>query len=289
MLGETNVTLPLLCLVQPRHATPELPRYDDLPDELRDVLERSLELDINPEKDRKLEARAVEARTLEPRSVVMTRSLAGHEPPDPRPGRKRWDALGREQQAGLLNLFSKMRSIAVTIHSGQKTTWSQVVALVSVARDRFKAIIETDLRKAVQDAATVFLDKTPLIPLFHPPPAQFSRAGSWKTDEPFGNLQLTFFRSNEDPSAMQVEADIDDAAGLAHGEQVVRNESREFLRKTLGRLIPGLPEGTTHPYDIHQLVVHHQVGKGAIKRYEACYALLVSGASIPFRIKDGPA
>lgn len=81
--------------------------------------------------------------------------------------------------------------------------------------------------------------------LFHPvsgalhhPPAGFSEAGSFKTNEPFGNLQLTFFMNGDD-----CVAGIDDAGGLGHVFQVLRNS------------LTGRP---THPYDIHEILVFHQ-------------------------------
>ena len=56
-------------------------------------------------------------------------------------------------------------------------------------------------------------------------------------------LQLSFFASEAAPLRFKVDADIDDAAGVAHTFQVLRNR---------------ITEGTTHPYDIHQILVFRQ-------------------------------
>jgi hypothetical protein len=77
----------------------------------------------------------------------------------------------------------------------------------------------------------------------HEPPVGYGPAGSFKTGERHGNLQLTFFSSLQPPPTFKVDADIDDAAGLGHVFQVLRNT---------------LTRGTTHPYDIHQILVFRQ-------------------------------
>jgi len=56
----------------------------------------------------------------------------------------------------------------------------------------------------------------------------------------FGNLQLTFFESG---TRCVADIDIDDAAGLRHVFQVMRNH------------LTGSP---THPYNIHQILIKHQ-------------------------------
>jgi hypothetical protein len=74
----------------------------------------------------------------------------------------------------------------------------------------------------------------------HHPPAGFDHAGSCKTNDHYGNLQLTFFT---DGTEWRSDIDIDDAAGLEHAFQVLRNE---------------LTNGTTNPYDIHEILVGFQ-------------------------------
>jgi hypothetical protein len=74
----------------------------------------------------------------------------------------------------------------------------------------------------------------------HSPPAGFTAGGSFKTDDSYGNLQLTFWQSGDNWTA---DIDIDDAAGLEHVFQVLRNT------------LSGRP---THPYDIHEILIAHQ-------------------------------
>jgi hypothetical protein len=276
----------LLCLATAQHAAPKtVPLYADLPRELCQVLERSEELDLGKQA-RDLAEREIESRSLSSRVVGEERQTAQRLERQVRSGQARWDRLGVESKAGLLNLFAKMCS--VTVSAQQRTVWSYVDALSEVARDRVKARIIPVLVDAVAAAPAIFRDATELIPIFHSPPENFRRAGSWKTIEPFGNLQLTFFRSSEDPSAMRVDADVDDAAGIEHGEQVIKNESRGLLKKVFGSVIPGLPEGVSHPYDIHQLVMFNQKPMtalvGGIGKYVPCYHLAVDGIPPPYEI-----
>jgi len=77
----------------------------------------------------------------------------------------------------------------------------------------------------------------------HAPPPGFAGAGSYKTADRYGNLQLSFFASESSPIAFKVDSDIDDAAGLGHTFQVLRN---------------WVTQGVTHPYDIHQILVFRQ-------------------------------
>ena len=75
----------------------------------------------------------------------------------------------------------------------------------------------------------------------HHPPNGFVHAGSWKTPDQYGNLQLTFFSNGADWVA---DVDIDDAGGLAHVFQVLRNE---------------LTQTPTHPYNIHEILIKYQM------------------------------
>lgn len=66
------------------------------------------------------------------------------------------------------------------------------------------------------------------------------RLGSFKTCDRYGSLQLTFF--GQHGSAI-VEADLDEAKGIGHLFQVLRN---------------ALPGVATDPYDLHQILTFHQ-------------------------------
>lgn len=150
-----------------------------------------------------------------------------------------YGALNNLQKAGLFNLFGKMSSFGF---DEQRTVWTFVDGIVRVRADRVFVDVQPALRDLVKSAVATgrFHEVSGSL---HTPPLGFGHAGSFKTAEQYGNLQLTFFATAQPPLAFRVDADIDDAAGLGHAFQVIRNS---------------VTRGTTHPYDIHQILAFRQ-------------------------------
>jgi hypothetical protein len=189
--------------LHPDHSQPTFRPYGDLDADLRAVLDVS---------------------SLEGTAVV---------------GAALYDGLQPVERAGLLNLYTKMRAFAF---DPAHTVWGAVQRLYRIRPDRIFADVDVTLRDRVKTAVADgrFREVSGKL---HTPPPGYRSAGSYKTDERFGNLQLSFFASEAAPIAFRVDADIDDAAGLLHTFQVLRN---------------WVTEGTTHPYDIHQILVFRQ-------------------------------
>ena len=140
------------------------------------------------------------------------------------------------RKAGLLNIFTK--TVAVTL-SNKKPVSSYIQELVELRGDRFFAVVPKQLREETKNS--VHDDVFHEVPSgMHHPPVGFAHAGSFKTSDHYGNLQLTFFTNGTD---WRADIDIDDANGLAHVFQVLHNE------------LTGKP---THPYDIHEILVAFQ-------------------------------
>ena len=148
-----------------------------------------------------------------------------------------YGALNNLQKAGLFNLFGKMTTFGF---DEQRTIWTFVDGIFRVRADRVFADVQPALRDMVKTAVAAdrFREVSGTL---HTPPPGFGHAGSFKTAEQYGNLQLTFFVSAA--LTFKVDADIDDAAGLGHTFQVIRN---------------WVTQGTTHPYDIHQILAFRQ-------------------------------
>ena len=270
-----ETTAIILCLAEPRQVTPDLPNFAQLPEALQRVLSRSEELDPAPA-ERAMAARDVTERALEARAPAAERAAPDRPMLDLRAGDRRWTQLGSEQRAGLLNLFAKMRSVTLT---GGKDAWSYLSTLTDVARDRIHACVDPSLRGEMLDQ--FMFKEAP--GMMHKAEKGRARDKSFKTREPYGNLQLTFFRIDGQALPTLVDADVDDAAGMEHGEQVVRHEFGRFARLLFRGLLPGLPEETTNPYDIHQILIHYQKSNPEtpnILEYEPCYAV---------RVRDTPA
>ncbi|AMY09209.1 hypothetical protein LuPra_02422 [Luteitalea pratensis] len=165
---------------------------------------------------------------------ILDRShtVAGHEGVT---GRALYEALSDEARAGLLNIAKK--SLATQFTDGADLL--PHVTLLEARRDRCFVSVPQALR--VQMPSLVQADHFHEVNgALHKPPPGFVAAGSFKTGDAFGNLQVTFFTSGSD---WRADIDIDDAAGLGHVFQVVRNE---------------LHDTQTHPFDIHQLLMAHQ-------------------------------
>ena len=161
-----------------------------------------------------------------------------------------WDGFDDIRRAGFLNIVAKSQSTAFT--NGRPVT-SYLRELREVRGDRFFIDVPQELREETKNAVLTGLFSAVNGSLHHPP-AGFSHAGSFKTHDRYGNLQLTFF---SDGTNWKADVDIDDAGGLEHVFQVLRNT------------LTGRP---THPYDIHQILLVHQ-------RLDPGYDLLVNGAA----------
>jgi hypothetical protein len=188
--------------IRPDRARAIFPDYDHLDQRVRDVLERS-------------------------NAVRGHEGLTGH---------ALYRALSDEAKAGLLNIAKK--TLATQFKDGadllRHTTLRDIlgdrcfVEVPPVLSDRMPEYVDREIFRAVDGS------------LHEAPEAGFVPAGSFKTLDAFGNLQMTFFKKDARAIA---DVDIDDAAGLPHVFQVMRNH------------LTGSP---THPYNIHQILVAHQ-------------------------------
>lgn len=152
-------------------------------------------------------------------------------------GKALYDALDDIRRAGLLNITAKTRA---TLLTNGRTVLSYIQELREIRGDRFFAAVPKELREETKNSVSEGLFH-PADESLHHPPANFSHAGSFKTPDHYGNLQLTFFMN--DAGDCVADIDIDDAAGVEHVFQVLKNK------------LSGNP---THPYNIHEILVGFQ-------------------------------
>jgi hypothetical protein len=152
-------------------------------------------------------------------------------------GKPLYDGLDDIRRAGLLNIAAKTRA---TLLTNERTVLSYIQELREIRGDRFFASVPKELREETKNSVAEGLFH-PADSSLHHPPAGFSHAGSFKTPDHYGNLQLTFFMN--DAGDCMADIDIDDAAGIEHVFQVVKNK------------LSGSP---THPYNIHEILVGYQ-------------------------------
>lgn len=153
-------------------------------------------------------------------------------------GKALYDALDDDpiRKAGMLNIFSKT---AATVFGNGRSVLSYIQELRELRGDRFYAVVSKELREETKNSIDHGLFHKADQSLHHPPEG-FSSAKSFKTSDRYGNLQLTFFVKGDEWVA---DIDIDDAGGLEHVFQVLRNK------------LSGRP---THPYNIHEILVKFQ-------------------------------
>ncbi len=195
--------LKITCAIDPgkvKHITP--PEFDDLPEGTRNLLENS--------------------------DSVLT--FEGKK------GKALYDALGDVHKANVLNLTAKC---AATPLSNGKTVLPFIEKIIEIRGDRFFVVAPIELRKETKNSEVVGLFKSAPDKLHTPPPG-FARAGSVKTLDKYGNLQLTYFLNGND---CLVDIDIDPAAGLEHLFQVLEHK---------------LTGNQTHPYAVRDILVEQQ-------------------------------
>ncbi len=160
---------------------------------------------------------------------------------DGKSGAVLYDALDNLRRAGMLNIITKTQATPL---SNGKTVLPYIHDLRELRQDRFFAIVSKELREETKHSVAAGLfhkaDES-----LHKLPSSFESegftpAGSFKTEDRYGNLQLSFFMKGDECVA---DIDIDDASGLEHIFQVLQN------------LLPGVD---THPYAIRDILLVHQ-------------------------------
>jgi hypothetical protein len=151
-------------------------------------------------------------------------------------GKALYDALDDVRKANVLNLTLKS---AMTPLSNGRTVLSFIERIKEIRGDRFFVAAPRELRQEAKNSAVAGLFKDAPDTLHTPPPG-FARAGSVKTPDKFGNLQLTFFLKDDE---CEVDIDIDPTSGLLHLFDVIEHS------------ITGIQ---THPYAVRDVLIAHQ-------------------------------
>jgi hypothetical protein len=138
-------------------------------------------------------------------------------------------------RAGTLNILSKSRRTPLT---GGGVVLDHVREIQEVRGDRCFARVAPELGDSIRNSMLEGLFHE-VSGALHKRPG-FEPAGSFKTADRYGNLQVTLFTKGNETVA---DIDIDDAAGLEHVFQVARN---------------AITGGPTHPYNIRDILLRYQ-------------------------------
>jgi hypothetical protein len=153
-------------------------------------------------------------------------------------GQQLYAALDDPLKAGLLNIYAKMKCVVL---APGHDAFSYMMHFRRFRGDRFFAAVLPEMRDRVKTALSTGLFRE-VSGALHTPPPGFQAAGSFKTREPYGNLQITFFSKSEALEFI-ADVDIDDAGGIRHLFQVLEHS---------------FSGSETHPYDIHEILLQHQ-------------------------------
>jgi hypothetical protein len=173
------------------------------------------------------------------RAILEATSL--EHPPLNASGRALYESseLSDVSKAGLLNILAKMGQ--TPLPDGRKVL-DHVDSLYRIRGDRLFANVGKALRDLVKTGVGAQLFRVVDGSLHRPDPG-FVLVDSYKTPDPYGNLQITFFASVSAPLRFTADIDIDDAGGVAHLFQVLDHT----ISKT-----------DTNPFDIHEILIYHQ-------------------------------
>ena len=138
-------------------------------------------------------------------------------------------------KACLLNITAK--SAATPLRDGT-TCLDHYNSLIRMEQDRLFIRINAALMEEVENSPLFHS----VSPAMHEPVPGYTITESFKTLDRYGNLQLTFQRRGTTGGDYLADVDIDDAQGIEHIFQVLRNSI----------------SGPTNPYDIHDILVTDQ-------------------------------
>jgi hypothetical protein len=152
-----------------------------------------------------------------------------------------YDALGPLRKAAILNLIAKARHAT----AGGAFRFFKDQTLLVLRQDRCFTTIDP--------AIEGFLSANPKFKsasdLLHKPLAGFERRGSFKSRDPHANLQISLMR-NARTGQMAADIDIDEASGIEHGFEVIRNKFKGRTNPYLVRdllILSEVEEQTLHP------------------------------------------
>ncbi len=138
-------------------------------------------------------------------------------------------------KACLLNIAKK--SGATPLRDGT-TCLDHYMSMIRMEQDRLFIRINPALMEEVENSPLFHSVSAAL----HEPVPGYVITESFKTLDRYGNLQLTFQRQGTTGGDYLADVDIDDAQGIEHTFQVLRNTI----------------SGPTNPYDIHDILVMDQ-------------------------------
>ena len=149
-------------------------------------------------------------------------------------GSNLYAALGPMRKAGLLNLLTKAKHGT----SAGVFRFFEDQTLLVLKQDRLFSMIDSGIEDFLS-TSKLFKSAPSLL---HKPLAGFERRASFKSTDDHANIQLTLMRETATGN-LAADIDIDEASGIEHGFEVIRNKFK----------------GRTNPYLVHDLLILAEV------------------------------
>jgi hypothetical protein len=144
-------------------------------------------------------------------------------------GQSLYDAMGPLRKACLLNIFAK------TKHGSTGRCFRFLQSLAVLRQDRCFCNVDPAMPEFLRKSD--FFKSAPQT--LHKPLKDFVIEDSFKSTDAHANLQVTFMR-HQSNGTLAADIDIDEATGIEHGFEVIRNT---------------LTRGRTNPYLIRELML----------------------------------
>jgi hypothetical protein len=199
------------------------------------VRDKPVVFPVDPDRVIAITAPAFDDLDPELQKLINASSISPDKTSPAQSGANLYDALSPKLKAAILNLYLKSSNTAL---GDASTCFEHVNSLVELDQDRFFGKIDAALVEETADS-----------PKFHsvdfslhkeiPPYKLFA---SFKTLDSEGNLQLTFSRNGTTGNDYLVDMDIDEAEGILHVFEVIRN----------------VFTGLTNPYNVREILAAAQ-------------------------------
>ena len=145
-------------------------------------------------------------------------------------GARLYNAMGPLRQAAFLNILKKAGHRGTTANCGKF-----IRSLILCRQDRFFAMVEPEMQDFLR-ASDLFKSAPNTL---HEPLPDFQMEESFKSRDAHANIQVTFMR-HAVSNLVAADIDIDEASGIEHGFEVIRN---------------AVFQNRTNPYLIHQFMI----------------------------------
>lgn len=148
-----------------------------------------------------------------------------------------FDTLDAMRQACLLNIFAKARHVTTA------NSFRFVQTVLHLEQDRVFCRVEPEILAFLEGTTARFETADQSL---HKPLKDYKIFKSFKSRDARANIQFTLMRHNAN-GTMAADIDIDEASGIRHGFEVLRNQ---------------LTGGKTNPYQVHQLLLLTELDPG---------------------------